>query len=72
MNQLNKQTSYHKLLYKSIQKIYSKEKYNDIYFKIILGGPNFDPVRTNEGGSKLSFRTVYQSRDHELFEFKEE
>ena len=29
---------------------------------------NFDPVRTNEGGSKLSFRTVYQSRDHELFE----
>ena len=30
--------------------------------------PTFDPVRTNESGSKLSFRTVYQSRDNELFE----
>ena len=28
----------------------------------------FDPVRTNGGGSKVSFRSVYQSRDHELFE----
>ena len=28
----------------------------------------FDPVRTNGGGSKVSFRTVYQSCDHELFE----
>ena len=28
----------------------------------------FDPVRTNEGGSKVGFRTVYQSRDYELSE----
>ena len=28
----------------------------------------FDPVRTNSGESKMKIRTVYQSRDHELFE----
>ena len=28
----------------------------------------FDPVRTNEGGSIVGFRTVYQSGDYELFE----
>ena len=28
----------------------------------------FGPARTNEGESKAGFRTVYQSRDHELFE----
>ena len=28
----------------------------------------FDQVRTNEDGSKVKIRTVYQSRDHELFE----
>ena len=28
----------------------------------------FDPVRTNGAGSKVSFRSVYQARDPELFE----
>ena len=26
----------------------------------------FDPVRNDEGGSKVKIRRVYQSRDHEL------